>query len=161
MPRAPARIRKRYIEGQTEVLDFESEECLLWGASILGAHLCPFRTLDQWQAAWKRWGSVILPKCIEYLPGQRPVAQYVVGEIPQRELRMPLPHQHCFEHLDVRCHGGRVVRHWLNVSEPFMENEASHLRRLGIVDDAELKRYRKRLREPSGCGYPLEMSLYE
>lgn len=161
MPRAPARIRKRYIEGQTEVCEWEVEECLLWGSSILGAHLCPFKTLDQWQDAWRRWGSVILPKCIEHCPGHRPFGMYAVGEIPRRELRISLPHQHGFERIDIRHNDGRVITHWLNVGEPFMETEVKHLRRLGIVDDAEYQRYRKRLRSTGGSSYPLEASLYE
>jgi hypothetical protein len=48
MPRAPARIRKRFIEGETVVLDWELEEALLRGQSMFG----PLGTLqrrDDWR----------------------------------------------------------------------------------------------------------------
>jgi len=110
---------------------------------------------------------VILPKCIEYRPGTRPFACYATGEIPARELRMPLPASHGYWQVEVR-HAGEIVNHWLNVPMPFMEQQPTYLRRLGIVDAAEWKRYRAWMKVPNPecceCAvdsYPLEMSLYE
>lgn len=168
MPRAPARIRKRFIEGQTEVLDWMIEETLLYGYPLVFGTYASMRTMDEWREAWKQWRDVVLPKCIEHRPGTRPVAMYVLGEIPRREPTMQKPADHRWNSIDVRSRGGRVVQHWLDVPQPFMEPEHLHLHRLGIVDADELRRHRAwiRTRNPE-CGtcaidtYPLEMSLYE
>jgi len=160
MPRAPARIRKRFIEGETEVLDHETEETLLYGYPLVFDTLCAWRTLDEWRHQWSRWRDVILPKCIEHLPGTRPVAMYVCGEIPRRELRINVPEDNGWKHIDVRDRNGTVTRHWLSVPMPFMEPEARHLHRLGIVDDKELARHRACLRAGRDR-YPLEMACYQ
>lgn len=159
MPRAPARIKKRFIEGETEVLDNEAEETLLYGYPLVFDTLCAWRTLDEWRHHWNRWREVILPKCVEHRPGTRPVAMYVCGEIPRRELRINLPDAAGWKHIDVRGRDGRTVRHWLSVPMPFMEPEAAYLHRLGIVDAKELRRHRAWHRDGRD-DYPLEMGLY-
>lgn len=163
MPRAPARIRKRYIEGTSVVLDAETEETLLYGYPLVFDTLASFRAIDQWQAEWSRWRDVILPKCIEHMPGMRPVAMYVLNEIEPRELRIKLPDTTGWKYIDVRDRSGKPVRHWLNVPEPFMEAEAKYLRGLGVVSDDEYRLHRAWVRAGNNrrnC-YPLEMSLYE
>jgi hypothetical protein len=160
MPRAPARIRKRFIEGQTEVLDWETEETILYGYPLILDTLASFRAIDQFHGAWNRWRDVVLPKCIKYRPGTRPVAQYVCGEIPRRELRTPLPEVNGWKYIDVRDRSGNVTRHYLDVPEPFMEPEAKYLHRLGIVDANELREHRAWQRGDRER-YPLEMSLYD
>lgn len=168
MPRAPAKIRRRYIEGQTEVLDWEIEETLLYGVPLVFGPPCRLQTVDEWHREWSRWRDVILPKCIEHRPGTRPFAMYATGEIPAREPAMPLPHGHAFWRVDVRHLDGEIVTHWLRVPPPYMEPEVAHLYRLGIVDAEERRRHREwtRARNPE-CGrcpvdsYPLEVSLYE
>jgi len=168
MPRKVSRIKRRFVEGLTEVLHWELEETLVYGGPvILGPHCGNLNTLDEWRVAWDRWRDVVLPKSIEYRPGLRPVAQYVVGEIEPRELVTPLPKDSRYSHIDVLHPGGRTVRHYLNVPKPFMVPEVQHLRRLGIVDDAEYQRYRDWLtqRNPDceECvvdNYRLEMSFY-
>ncbi len=82
MPRAAAKIRKRFIEG-TEVLCSEIEETLLRGQGIIGTAL-ELRTVEDWQRLWHRWGSVILPKALKAFPGTRPFAMTGIGEIPER-----------------------------------------------------------------------------
>lgn len=168
MPRAPAKIRKRFIEGTTEVLDWETEECLLYGYPLVFDTLASMRSIDDWRAAWSRWRDVVLPKCIEHRPGTRPVAMYVCGGIPRRELRINTPETAGWKHIDVRDRNGKVVRHWLDAPTTFLEPEAAYLYRLGIIDGAELRRHKAWLRKPNPeCGtctidtYPLEMSLHE
>jgi hypothetical protein len=169
MPRAPARIRKRFIEGQTEVLDWCLEDELVFGTNrILGPSFGQLCRLDDWRAAWDRWRDTIMPKVIEYRPGTRPVAAYVCGEIPQRELRMPPPNDREYWHVDVIGPSGQPVRHWLDVPEPFMESEVKHLHGLGIVDDDEYRRHREWMQTSNpDCDrcvvdlYPSEMSLHD
>ena len=162
MPRAPARIRKRYIEGTSEVCPWDVEETLLYGVTPIFGPPSMFRTLDEWQREWSRWRDVILPKCIEHRPGTRPVAMYVLGEIPARELTLPLADSNGYWHVDVRDPNGRTKRHWLNVPEPFMQREVKHLERLGIVDADEVRRHRRDPKAANGYfTYPLEASLYE
>ena len=167
MPRATARIRKRFIEGETVVLDWELEESLLRGHSMFG----PLGTLqrrDDWRRAWEEWRAVIEPKALEHRPGLRPFALYAIGEIEPRELRMPLPVVHEWTLLQIPDDRGRITTHYLDVPEPFIEHEARYLYRLGIVSDREFRRHREWTRrdnpECERCTpdtYPLEMSLFE
>jgi hypothetical protein len=162
MPRAPAKIRKRYIEGTTEVIPWDIEETLLYGITPVFGPPCMFRTLDEWQREWSRWRDVILPKCIEHRPGTRPVAMYVLGEIPARTVAVKPPEPNGYWYADVRDRNGKVQRHWLNLREPFMEAEVKHLRRLGFVDADELRRHRRDPEAATGySAYPLEASLHE
>lgn len=162
MPRAPARIRKRYVEGSTEVCPWDVEETLLYGITPLFGPPCIFKTLDDWRREWERWGAMILPKSLEHRPGTRPVAMYVLGEIPARTLAVQLPESTRYWHVDVRDRNGRTTRHWLNAPEPFMEREVKHLKRLGIVTAEELRRYRRDPEAATGYrAYPLEASLHE
>jgi hypothetical protein len=165
MPRAPARIRRRYIDGTTEVCPWDVEETLLHGVPLIFGPPCSLVSLEDWEREWSRWREVILPKCIEHRPGTRPFAMYVVGEIKRRELMMPLPAEHGYWSVDVRMPARRIVTHWVNVPTPFMEPQITHLARLGVVDARERGRYREWINAGSDRGtvdtYPLEMSLYE
>jgi len=159
MPRTPARIRKRFIEGQTEVLDYETEECLVYGYPTTLDTLATMRSIEQWQAAWRRWRDVVLPKVLEHRPGTRPLAMYVLGEIPRRELRINIPENNGWKHIEVRGRDGKLTRHWLDAPATFLDPEVRHLQRLGLVDAEELRRHREWQR--SGVdSYPLEVSLY-
>lgn len=161
MPRAPAHMRKKYVEDTTQVCPWDVEETLLYGITPIIGPPCMFKTMDEWRREWDQWRGVILPKCIEHRPGTRPVAMYVLGEIERRELVVPLPSSSGYWYADVRDDNGALTRHWLNVPEPFMVCEVTHLHRLGIVDSDELLRCR---RTPGATGYstyPLEASLYE
>lgn len=168
MPRVPAADRKPYIEGHTEVLDWEIEETLLRGEPKMFGPPAWLRTIEEWRREWSRWRGVILPKCIEHCPGTRPVAMYVCGEIPARTLAVPLPPSHRWRHVEVQHPGNEIRKHWLNVPPPFMEPEARHLYREGIIDAAELRRHREWAaqraagRESSAVDtYRLEMALHE
>lgn len=167
MPRAPLKIRKRFIEGETVVLDWELEEALLYGQSMFGP-VGILRTREDWQREWATWGGVILPKALEHRPGTRPFALYAIGEIEPRALRMPLPPVHGYTLLEIGDHHGRRTTHYLTVPEPYIENEARYLHRMGIIDAAEMKRHREWMRranpECDTCApnsYPLEMSVYQ
>lgn len=167
MPRAPARIRKRWTEG-TDVLDWTIEETLLYGYPIPLDPSATMATIDEWRTAWDRWRDVILPKALEHRPGTRPIAMYVLHEIEPRELLLPLVDDGGYRRIEVRQRNGRKETHWLNVPPPFMQREVDHLRALGLCDAEELRRHRvwKQTRNPEcdTCAidtYPLEMSLYE
>lgn len=151
--------RRRYIEGESVVLDWQTESILLDGTPILPGMRPAILTFDDWRRAWDQWRDVILPKCIEHRPGTRPLAMTVVGEIEPRELRIPLADHYGWRHVDVQGDDGTATRYWLNVPEPFMEREAKHLHRLGIVSDEELRRHREWSRS-GGDSYPLEVALY-
>ena len=168
MPRAPARIKKRFIDGESEVLAWDIEETLLYGYPLVFDTYASMRGIDEWHVAWHRWRDVILPKCIEHRPGTRPVAMYVTGELPRRELSLPLPADAGWHRIEVRQRNGRKETHWLNVPPPFMRCEVDHLRALGLVDADEFRRHRAWMRQRNPdcdtCAvdtYPLEMSLYE
>ena len=168
MPRAPARIRKRYIEGVSDVLDWELEETLIYGVPRVFGPPSRFKTVDDWARDWARWRDTIMPKVIEHRPGTRPFALYAIGEIPRREPVLPLPEPNGFWHVDVRDRDGRTTTHHLNVPEPWMRPEVMHLREHGIIDDDELRRHRAWMRQRNpdcdSCAvdsYPLEMSLFE
>lgn len=158
MPAAPARIRKPYIEGQTEVLDHEIERCLLRGRGCLGPAV-QLRTLDDWQRHWARWRGTIMPKAIEHRPGVRPFACYVVGEIPPRPVEIEPPLSHCMFKLYVPGRDGTGVWH-CDYPEPYMRREVDYLRDLGIVSAAEHRHWRAWVKR-GGCTYPYEMGLYE
>lgn len=160
MPRAPAKIRKRFMDGQTEVLDFETEECLVYGYPVLFDWLATMRSIDEWEAAWSRWRDVVLPKVLEHRPGTRPVAMYVLGEIPRREWRINVPENTGWKHIEVRGRDGKLTTHWLDAPATFLDPEVKHLQRLGLVDADELRRHREWKRR-GGDPYPLEMSLHD
>ena len=142
MPRALARIRRRFNEGTSEVLDRSLEEQLVFGMDrILGASFNELHRRDDWQRAWDRWGDILLPKSLKARPGLRPVALYAIGTIAPRELEQPLPIGSAWEFIDVAHSGGTVVRHYLNVPPPYLKSEADHLRSLGEVSAAEHARH--------------------
>ena len=160
MPRAPAKIRKRLIEGQTEVLDDETEECLVYGYPVVLDTLATMRSVDEWQHAWSRWRDTVLPKVIEHRPGTRPVAMYVLNLIPAREWRINLPENTGWRHIEVRDRDGKIARHGLAAPATFLDPEWKHLQRLGLVDADELRRHREWMRRGDDP-YPLEMSLHD
>jgi hypothetical protein len=157
MPRAAAKIRRRHMHGQAEVLTDETEEHLVHGLYLMVGPPAMFTTVDQWRLAWDRWRDVVLPKVITHRPGTRPAACYITGEIPPRPLLTPLPEVHGWWHIDVHDRRGGTARHYLNMPAPYLEPEATYLHRLGIVDAAELGRHRAWLRD--GGAYPLEEDL--
>lgn len=156
MPRAPARIRRRYVEG-TEVLHYELERSMLHGYGCLGTAL-ELRTLDDWQRHWSRWRDTIMPKVLEHRPGTRPLACYVTGEIPARPVVIEPPLSHNWFKLYVPASNGTGAWHY-DYPEPYMRHEVQYLRSLGVVDAAEYRRWRLWMNR-GGCTYPDEQGLY-
>jgi hypothetical protein len=161
MPKAPAKIRRRYVEGTTNVCPWDVEECLVFGCPEVFGPPCLWRTLDEWSREWSRWRSVIEPKVREYLPGRRAFAQYVVGEIPRRELLLPVPEPNGWWFVDVASRDGSVVSHPINVPEPFVRPQWKHLRDLGLLEPDELQRYRAWLKRGKFDTYALEMACFQ
>lgn len=165
MPRAVARICKKYVEGTT-VLCSEVEETLLRGQGVLGVAI-ELRTLDDWRHWWGTYRATIMPKALEYFPGSRPTACYVTGEIPLRPVLTEPPLSHnWFKHYIPGRDGTGV---WLcDYPEPYMQREVDYLRDLGIVSANEYRRHRawRRERRPYRGpydlgGYTLEQGLYQ
>jgi len=165
MPRALAKIRKKFQDGM-KILDFELEETLLYGEGVIGTAL-QLQTLEDWKDAWHQWRDVVMPKSLEHRPGTRPFACYVVGEIPEREVKVQPPLSSNYFKLYVPSRDGTGRWH-CRYPEPFMRAEHLHLRDLGIVDDAEMQRHREWRKQrkqdcPQRCQvetYPLEQGLY-
>ena len=157
MPRAPAKIRRRYVEGMT-ILDYELERTLLNGTGILGTAL-ELRTLDDWRRHWGQWRNTILPKSLEHRPGLRPFACYVVGEIAPRPVLREPPLSTNYFKLYVPENNGTGTWHY-DYPEPYMQREVDYLRDLGIVDAAEYRRWRAWMKR-GGCTYPDEQGLHE
>lgn len=90
---------------------------------------------------WKRWGEELTARWRDAFPGSRPIAGYLVGEIPPPAWAHELPALR----YPVRV-GGRVViadRGW-----HLREEELEHLVGLGLVDDDEHDRALDRLDRP-------------
>ncbi len=158
MPRMPAKIRKRFQEG-IDILDAEVEETLVRGRGLLGTPP-ELHTLEDWRVMWAKWRGVVLPKVIEYFPGTRPAACYIVGEIEPRPLQAPPPLNNCLFKIYIGSERGEGV--WFHdYPEPYQRDETRHLRDLGIIDDVELKRYRRWMRGEDRREYPHEQGRYE
>lgn len=97
---------------------------------------------DTLAALWRRWGPEIGPRWREALPGSRPLACYLVGEIEPPAWAHELP---ALRH-PVRV-GGIVVladRGWHKRLE-----ELDHLAAIGEVDDDEHDQALERLSRPT------------
>jgi len=164
MPRTARRIRKRFIDGETEVLGYELERSLLHGFGCIGTAI-ELRTLDDWQRHWARWRDTIMPKALEHCPGTRPLACYVTGEIPARPVLTQPPLSNNYFKLYVPGRNGTGEWHH-DYPEPYMQREADYLRDLGIVDADEMRRYRAWIKQRTpGCQcvidtYPDEQGLH-
>ena len=166
MPRATARIRKRWAEG-TDVLCSEIEETLLLGRGVIGVAV-ELRALEDWREWWSRWRATIMPKALEHRPGVRPFACYVTGEIPPRPVEIAPPLSNGFFKLYVPSRNGTGTWHY-EYPSPYQRGEAEYLHDLGVIDTAELKRHRAWRRRGHGPyagpyrlgDYVLEQGLYE
>ena len=169
MPRARSTIRKRYIDGVTNVLDWQLEEELVFGCvQALDPSFNRLQHINEWQHEWDQWRDTILPKALEARPGTRPFAMYATGEIPPRPTRAEVPTNRRFDTVTVRQQDGSSVVHHLNATATYVMPEVDHLVALGIVDHAELQRHREWLHEANphcecclADRYRLEMALHE
>ena len=133
-------VDARSQDSARHVLDAALEETLLTGRGPFG-ETHRLRTLEDWQDAWARWRDVVLPKAARCLPGRRPFACYVVGEIPRRELLTPPPLDNAWFRVYVAAANGTGT--WLyDYPEPYQRAEPWHLADLGVIDLDEVKQYR-------------------
>ena len=169
MPRAKSLIRKRFVDGVTDVLDWQLEEELVFGCvQALDPSFNRLQHINEWLHEWHSWRDVILPKALEARPGTRPFAMYATGEIPPRPTRAEIPRSRRFDTVSVRQLDGSNVTHYLNAPSVYVKPEIDHLVDLGIVDADELRRYREWQREANpDCEccladrYRLEMAVHE
>jgi hypothetical protein len=165
----PARARKlpqrfskrparRAPDDAGSVLDAKCEESFLWGCGADGP-CSALHTLDDWQRLWGEWREIVLPKAIEYFPGRRPLACYVVGEIPPRPLQGTPPLSHRWLRLYVAAANGTGQWHY-DYPTPWQECEAAYLWRIGVIDADELRRARKAKYAQARRDYPWEQGAF-
>ena len=140
----PRRTGSRCKAKASTTLDVIVELCLVrWSEPIPGAG---FSDIDAMRAAWEEHGTAITGRMIECLPGQRPAAAYILGEIPLPE---PVNAPRAWD--TVTRWGNRTFfppwRYWgctTGHAGHRMAGEAwgemQHLILLGIVDAAEKRR---------------------
>lgn len=139
MPRAKRRIR--LVHSGDAALTREIEWELAWwqGVNVAGIGLS---RVEEFADHWERHREKLLPRYIEAMPGSRPFAMYVTGEIPMPPISTK-PHPY-----DTGRTIGGVVYH-----EARCYGELEHLRGLGIVGTVEARLARKRLEAGSGFLY--------
>jgi hypothetical protein len=167
MGRAVAVLRRHY-DPAVEILDADTEMLLLDGQGWGGGASSRLRFREEWVELWSRWREVILPKVIRWRPGTRPLAAYIAGEIPEREILVepPTSSSSRWFRLYVPTRTGEGRWHY-RYPYPFQTPEAWHLRSLGIVEEEEDRRYRERLQAQSQGGtrcrdeYVYEQGLFQ
>ena len=129
MPRRTApRCRRRGARG---TLETTVECCLVWGHCF---------DVDEWQlrgvtdyaAHWAQWSDEITRRWREAVPGSRPMAAYILAEIPPPTWQHDDP---IFRHPLRPIDGCAILvpdRTWHT-----REQELEHLDELGLIDDDE------------------------
>jgi hypothetical protein len=104
----------------------------------------PLASRAEFVRLWRRWGDEITERWIDAYPGSRPLAAYVLGEIPAPAWTHELPALREPVTLE------RVVviedRGWHR-----QEIEVDHLADLGVIDDDEHDRAILRLESPDAA----------
>lgn len=154
-----------FVDGQADPLHHELELALLFGRGANGVPV-ELHHVDGWRRAWWEHRQTVEPKAAEYLPGVRPMARYILGELPEPPVVSEPPRCHSFYREWIAGTG----RFWTRYPEPYQRNETAWLVELGEVDDDELQRYRERVargpvvsRNPVWRllgDYPLEVGRY-
>jgi len=153
--------------GSIEPLCHELELSLLLGLGVRGAPVAGLQHVDDWRRVWGEHRELIEPKAREYLPGRRPFARYVTGELPPPPLLRDPPLSNNYARVWVAGTG----RFWTRYPEPYQRNETAWLVEIGEVDQAEYRDWladaRSRSRATRGRGvwgllgdYPLERGRY-
>jgi hypothetical protein len=138
-------------------LPYQTEHALLFGNGSGGQMV--IRELVVWRREWAAWRDCILPKFIAAFPGRRPAAAYICGELPMRPMGMDLPLSHRYR--TERCVyviDGADGFTYADLPEPYQQDEARHLYGEGVIDQAELRRYRGYDRERGLRQYGWEVS---
>jgi hypothetical protein len=98
-------------------------------------------SLSDFERAWQEHGETILTGYLQVMAGSRPYGLYAVGKIPVPPLlQKPYPDDTGRQigtttYFDAHCYGACD------------EGELDHLRSLGLVDAAEERKARQRLKE--------------
>jgi hypothetical protein len=145
---SPPRRRRRptvFPAGSAEPLCHELELSLLLGRGVSGTPPAALQHVDDWRRVWGEYRHVIEPKAREYLPGRRPFARYLLGELPPPPLLRDPPLSRRYFRLWVPGTG----RFWTQYPEPWQRNETSWLVEIGEVGQAEYQRWRERIRNRS------------
>ena len=146
MPRrtAPKCSLRTRATGRISMLE---EMSLVWGTTIIPD--LEFTTRDQFAKPWAIWGEEVTRRWIDAMPGSRPMAAYILGEIPPATWENEWP---AIRHPLRPIAGVDVVI--ADTAWHTTWNELEHLDDLGLIDDQERDRAHKRLRSPSSshCG---------
>lgn len=141
MPRRTAPVCGRRTTSIDRISMIE-EMSLVWGTAIVRE--LELTTRAQFSRPWARWGDEITRRWIEAMPGSRPMAAYLLGEIEPPDWREEVPsRRHPMRPID----GVDVVID--DTAWRCTEIEFDHLDALGLIDRDERKRARERLRRPS------------
>ena len=132
MPRRSApRCRRRGPTDGSGTLPSPVECCLVWG-SFFGMEDWELRSIGDYQIHWRRWGGEITSRWIEGVPGSRPFACYLLGEIPPPAWQNEKP---ILRHPLRRIVGCTIMVP--DTSWHMRAPELEHLVALGLVDDQE------------------------
>lgn len=164
--RRPPQRPRPFVEGQPEPLHHELELAFLFGRGSRGLPV-ELRDLEGWRRLWNEYRDIVEPKAREYLPGRRPVARYLLGELqePPRLREPPLDNSYA------RVWIAGLGRYWTDYPEPFQRDELAWLVRIGECDADEYRRAVELRRSPDGPNrfgsvwqmlgkYPLEAGIY-
>ena len=167
-PNAPPRRPRSsvpFVDGQDEPLHHELELALLFGRGARGIPV-ELHHVDGWRRAWDEHRTTVEPKARKFLPGVRPMASYILGELPAPPVMSEPPLCHRFYRQWIAGTG----RFWTRYPEPWQRDETSWLVELGVVDSEELDRHLDRIRRGSPPArsavwrllgtYPLEVGRY-
>lgn len=142
MPRFVRRIPLAEHDAASALAPAVEWELTAWrGLDVPGLGLTTAREFDD---AWRQYRELLLPAWMEAMPGSRPFAMYVVGEIDPPPIVDELRGYGAGRRIGDRewrpglCYGARDA------------GELEHLVRLGIVRRAEAAAGRRRIAE-HGC----------
>jgi hypothetical protein len=105
-----------------------------------------------WQGFAAIYGDRVEAKVREHLPGTRPGFAYAIGRLPP----VPLIEEPPEWHLDSRCFIDIDGDRFWYAGPRFQRCQAEHLKSIGELDGAELKRYRAWRDHGFPVAYPLE-----
>lgn len=141
----PRRAGRRCPQRAAAALDAATEWSLtIWGGLGIPGTGC--ETLEDYRTAWRLHRESILPRYVSQLPGRRPWAMYVLGEIPPPPLNVKpyaadggvlIGTVRLFER---RCYGGDAA-------------ELAYLDSLGLIDAPERAAARLRMQSDPNRDY--------
>lgn len=106
-----------------------------------------FTSIAEFRDAWSSFGPIVTERWCKSVPGSRPMAAYVTGEIPPWSWTHPTP---CLRHPLRRIDGVALV---LDTAGHTTEHEFHHLVELGVIDADERRLALARLASPERVDY--------